>query len=36
MDKGMYFEIRHGSESLDPMLWLDTRGLERQQGPLNE
>jgi septal ring factor EnvC (AmiA/AmiB activator) len=36
MDKGMYFEIRHGSESLDPMLWLDTRGLERQQDPLNE
>jgi septal ring factor EnvC (AmiA/AmiB activator) len=36
MDKGMYFEIRHGSESLDPMLWLDTRGLERQQGSLNE
>ncbi len=30
MDKGMYFEIRHGSESLDPMLWLDTRGLVRR------
>jgi murein hydrolase activator len=36
MDKGMYFEIRHGSESLDPMLWLNTRGLVRQQGPLDE
>jgi septal ring factor EnvC (AmiA/AmiB activator) len=36
MEKGMYFEIRHGSESLDPMLWLDTRELQRRQGLLNQ
>ncbi|MBB5346720.1 peptidoglycan DD-metalloendopeptidase family protein [Desulfoprunum benzoelyticum] len=28
IDKGMYFEIRHRSDSLDPMLWLDTRRLQ--------
>jgi septal ring factor EnvC (AmiA/AmiB activator) len=36
MEKGMYFEIRHGSESLDPMLWLDTRELQRRQSLLNQ
>ena len=28
IDKGMYFEIRHRSDSLDPMLWLNTRQLQ--------
>jgi len=28
IDKGMYFEIRHRSDSLDPRLWLDTRRLQ--------
>jgi septal ring factor EnvC (AmiA/AmiB activator) len=28
IDKGMYFEIRHRSDSLDPMHWLDTRRLQ--------
>jgi septal ring factor EnvC (AmiA/AmiB activator) len=27
MSEGLYFEIRHGSENLDPLLWLDTSGL---------
>ena len=25
MEEGIYFEIRHGSTSLDPMLWLAPR-----------
>jgi len=28
IDKGLYFEIRHRSDSLDPMHWLDTRKLQ--------
>ena len=28
IDKGMYFEIRHRSESLDPMQWLHTGSLQ--------
>ncbi len=27
MSEGLYFEIRHGSENLDPLLWLDTSKL---------
>lgn len=28
IDRGLYFEIRHRSDSLDPMLWLNTRQLQ--------
>ncbi|KAB2890557.1 MAG: peptidoglycan DD-metalloendopeptidase family protein [Desulfobulbaceae bacterium] len=33
IDKGMYFEIRHRSESLDPMQWLDTSTLQASLKP---
>jgi septal ring factor EnvC (AmiA/AmiB activator) len=29
-DEGLYFEIRHGKESLDPLLWLDPNRLSAQ------
>lgn len=31
MEEGVYFEIRHGSTSVDPMLWLAPSGLQHQQ-----
>lgn len=27
MDEGIYLEIRHGSKPLDPLLWIDSKGL---------
>ncbi len=27
MDDGIYLEIRHGSKPLDPLLWIDSKGL---------
>jgi septal ring factor EnvC (AmiA/AmiB activator) len=38
MSEGLYFEIRRGSENLDPLLWLDTSGLgldEKMPSPPN-
>ncbi len=29
MDEGIYFEIRHGSTPLDPLQWIDNKGLSR-------
>ena len=29
MDEGIYFEIRHGSTPLDPLQWIDSKGLTR-------
>lgn len=30
-DEGLYFEVRHGRDSLDPLLWLDPKRLTVQQ-----
>jgi septal ring factor EnvC (AmiA/AmiB activator) len=27
MEEGLYFEIRHDTETLDPLLWLDKNKL---------
>jgi len=29
MDEGIYLEIRHGSKPLDPLLWIDSKGLSQ-------
>lgn len=31
-DEGLYFEIRHGKKSLDPLLWLDPNRLSTVEG----
>ncbi len=31
-DEGLYFEIRHGRESLDPLIWLNPNRLSAQHG----
>ncbi len=36
VDEGIYFEIRHGSTSLDPMLWLAPGGLQYPEDILSE
>jgi septal ring factor EnvC (AmiA/AmiB activator) len=37
IDDGLYFEIRHGKQSQDPLQWLDTRKLQlTEQQPANE
>ncbi len=36
MEEGIYFEIRHGSTSLDPMLWIAPGELQRREDPPSE
>lgn len=36
IEEGIYFEIRHGSTSLDPMLWLAPGGLQNLEDILSE
>ncbi len=34
LDEGLYFEIRHGKESQDPLQWIDTSKLDIQEAEL--